>query len=66
MNKLKLNVEELSVDSFEVAPTEESRGTVLLGAEATDGCSDYCGATLLYIWNAPGRARAVLDWLGRM
>jgi|GEM_PF-3729558 hypothetical protein len=51
MNKLKLNVEELSVDSFEVAPAEESRGTVL-GAEATDGCSDYCGATLLlYIWN---------------
>lgn len=54
MSKLKLNVEELAVESFPMAATEEDRGTVL-GAMAADsaGCSDYCGATIFaYIWNA--------------
>lgn len=51
MAKLKLDVENLAVDSFDVAPIEEVRGTVR-GAEATDACSQYCGATIFeYIWN---------------
>lgn len=51
MKKLKLNVEDLAVDSFDLATIEEPRGTVR-GAEATDGCSQYCGATIFeYIWN---------------
>lgn len=51
MTKLKLNVEDLAVDSFAVATIEEVRGTVR-GAEATDACTQYCGATIFeYIWN---------------
>lgn len=51
MQKLKLNVEELAVDSFDLAAIDESRGTVH-GAEETDGCSQYCGTTIFeYIWN---------------
>lgn len=51
MQKLKLNVEELTVDSFELAAADESRGTVR-GHEETDGCSQYCGTTIFeYIWN---------------
>ena len=46
MNKLKLNVEDLSVDSFVMAESEESRGTVHGHAE-TDNCSQYCGLTSL-------------------
>jgi hypothetical protein len=50
MKKLKLNVEELAVDSFELANIEESRGTVH-GNEPTDGCSQYCTPTIFeYIW----------------
>jgi hypothetical protein len=51
VNKLKLNVEDLAVDSFDLATVEEPRGTVH-GAADTDGCSQYCGATIFdYIWN---------------
>lgn len=51
MSKLKLNVEELAVESFEMAAAEEGRGTVR-GNEATDNCSQYCGTTVFeYIWN---------------
>ena len=52
MKKLKLSVEELAVDSFELAATEEPRGTVLGAADDSGGCSQYCGATIFeYIWN---------------
>lgn len=51
MKKLKLNVEDLSVDSFVLATIEEPRGTVH-GAADTDNCSQYCGTTIFdYIWN---------------
>jgi hypothetical protein len=46
VKKLKLNVEDLAVDSFELAMAEESCGTVQ-GAEATNDCSQYCGWTRL-------------------
>lgn len=51
MKKLKLNLEDLSVKSFEVETTEEARGTVH-GQEATDYCSVSCGDPLstLYIY----------------
>ena len=43
MQKIKLNIEELAVSSFEVEKTEaETRGTVH-GAEGTDYCSVSCG-----------------------
>ena len=51
MKKLKLNVEDLAVESMELASVEESRGTVR-GNEETDNCSQYCGTTIFeYIWN---------------
>ena len=46
MNKLKLDIDDLTVDSFELATTSEDRGTVH-GAEGTDNCSQYCGWTSL-------------------
>ncbi len=42
MKKLSLNVEDLAVTSFEVASTEETRGTVN-AHEGTDYCSVSCG-----------------------
>lgn len=52
MKKLKLNVEDLAVDSLEMATAEMSRGTVQGAAEPTDGCSQYCSPTVFeYIWN---------------
>ena len=44
MKKLKLNLEELSVNSFEVAPIEENRGTV---HGASENATAYCGITYL-------------------
>ena len=52
MQKIKLNVEELAVSSFEVETVEtETRGTVH-GAEGTDYCSVSCGDPFssLYIY----------------
>lgn len=50
MKKLKLNVEDLAVDSHDMAPIEGSRGTVN-GADVSN-TSEYCGATMFkYIWN---------------
>jgi hypothetical protein len=54
VNKLKLNIEELEVDSFEV-PTEdgESRGTVRGQAATEADCSYTCGdpfSTLYYYY----------------
>ena len=42
MKKLKLDLEDLQVASFEVADAEEQKGTVQ-GAEGTDQCSYTCG-----------------------
>jgi hypothetical protein len=48
VKKLKLNVEELAVDSFDLAPVDEARGTVHGASNETQ----YCGATIFdYIWN---------------
>ena len=44
MKKLKLNVEDLSVASFEVAAFEETRGTV---QGASENATAYCGITYL-------------------
>lgn len=52
MNKLKLNVEDLTVESLVMASADEPRGTVHGNAEATDGCSQACSPNLWeYIWN---------------
>ncbi len=51
MTKLKLNVEDLAVDSYHLATIEEPRGTVH-GASGADNASQYCGWTIAdYIWN---------------
>jgi hypothetical protein len=44
VKKLKLNVEDLSVASFEVAAIEEIRGTV---QGHSDNATQYCGITYL-------------------
>ncbi len=52
MKKLSLNLDDLSVDSFEIAAAEEPRGTVH-GNEATDYCSVSCGnpfSSLFVYW----------------
>ena len=52
MKKLKLNVEDLAVDSLEMAVAEDPRGTVLGAAAATEGCTQACSPNLWeYIWN---------------
>jgi hypothetical protein len=43
--KLRLNVEELSVESFSPAPRPEQRGTVK-GAGATEDYNTLCAATV--------------------
>ena len=56
MAKLKLNVEELTVDSFEMPESRESRGTVqgqLMVAGTYADCSWHCGdplSTLYYYY----------------
>ncbi|HEY0018646.1 MAG TPA: hypothetical protein VGC13_20225 [Longimicrobium sp.] len=51
MKKLKLNVEELAVVSFDLAAIEEPRGTVNGAMDDSGDCSRYCGATIFeYIW----------------
>ena len=42
MKKLKLDVETLTVDSFEIPAEDEPRGTVR-GNAATDDCTYTCG-----------------------
>lgn len=51
MNKLKLQLEDLRVDTFDTAPAEKARGTVL-GEQCScdsgcdtcyDSCADTCG-----------------------
>jgi hypothetical protein len=52
VNKLKLNVEDLTVESLEMAGVEEPRGTVHGFVEATGGCSERCSPNLWeYIWD---------------
>jgi hypothetical protein len=54
VTKLKLNVEDLALESFEVPSVEMTRGTVqgAVAAEVSAACSQYCGTTLAdYIWN---------------
>jgi hypothetical protein len=47
MNKIKLNLESLRVDSFATAAAGRGRGTVLGNAPKTfDGCSNYCPSVL--------------------
>jgi len=43
MKKLKLNVEDLTVSSFETHASDALRGTVRGNADATDLCSVSCG-----------------------
>lgn len=42
MNKLRLNAEELRVDSFATASTDARRGTVRARSDCTQGDSCYC------------------------
>ncbi len=47
MNKIKLNLESLRVDSFSTRAAERSQGTVLGNAAKTyDGCSNYCPSVI--------------------
>ena len=53
MKKLKLNVEELAVASFEIDANDEPRGTVHGAAETEADCSWHCGdpfSTLYYYY----------------
>lgn len=49
MKKLKLCVEDLKVSSFEIADTDEIKGTVL-GAEVTGDCSYTCTDPFSGLW----------------
>jgi hypothetical protein len=53
MKKLKLDVEELAVVSFEIKATDEPHGTVRGAAETEADCSWHCGdplSTLYYYY----------------
>lgn len=62
MNKLKLQLDDLRVDSFDTTPAEKERGTVL-GAQCTcytqctcpgcDTCDETCGC---YTGSCPGES----------
>ncbi len=50
VKKLSLNVEELSVTSFEISTAQETRGTVQGHEDATRYCSVSCGDPLSAIY----------------
>ncbi|HEY0017939.1 MAG TPA: hypothetical protein VGC13_16610 [Longimicrobium sp.] len=53
MKKLKLNVEDLAVTSFQIPGNDDARGTVHANAETEAVCSYTCGdpfSTLYYYY----------------